>query len=310
MFVQMDIGKHIKDLLYRYDCVILPGFGAFLTQYQPASIEAGNYFYPPSKSLSFNRQLQTNDGILAHYIASLENCSYEVALQKVRNFTAKISRELSEGVPFMIQEIGAFRLNSEKKIVFTPSDNTNFNRSSFGLSQFNVPVLEREIVSDTIAQETVKQSNKSAPVPWMRYAAIGVLAITLGGFSGLKIYEGKVAEYNWTEKQKADSLLENEIQEATFIISNPLPTMTISVPKQNGKYHIVAGAFRVEANAQKKISQLVQKGFAAKLIGTNKYGLHQVVYGSFQERDEALKALRDIRTSESKDAWLLIQELP
>ena len=34
MFVFMQLATYISDLLYRYECVIIPGFGAFLTQYQ------------------------------------------------------------------------------------------------------------------------------------------------------------------------------------------------------------------------------------------------------------------------------------
>ena len=82
----MQISTYINDLLYRYECVIIPGFGAFLTQYQSARIE-NNSFHPPGKALLFNRQLQANDGLLANYVASAENCSYELALQKIRNFT-------------------------------------------------------------------------------------------------------------------------------------------------------------------------------------------------------------------------------
>jgi len=62
----MQLATYIKDLLYRYECVIIPGFGAFLTQYQSATINsANNSIFPPGKQVSFNRQLQTNDGLLA-----------------------------------------------------------------------------------------------------------------------------------------------------------------------------------------------------------------------------------------------------
>ena len=94
----MQLATYINDLLYRYECVIIPGFGAFLTQYHSAQIDSNTHtFYPPEKTLSFNRQLQTNDGLLANYVASVEKCSYETALQKIRNFTGKLSLKLSEG---------------------------------------------------------------------------------------------------------------------------------------------------------------------------------------------------------------------
>ena len=310
MFVSMEVSTYIKDLLYRYECVILPGFGAFLTQYQPARIDRDQNFYPPSKSLSFNRQLQTNDGILANYVASLEGCSYELALQKIRNYTGTLSLQLLEGETVFLKNIGEFSLNKEKKVQFLPSEKENFNTAAFGLSSFVSPEIERQSQEDSHKVEPLPKEKDTASFPWMRYAAIGFLAITLGGFSGLKIYEGKVEKHNFAEKQKADSLVGNQIQEATFVIDNPLPAMTITLAKEEaGKYHIVAGAYRIEGNAQKKVQQLNEKGFSSRIIGVNKYGLHQVVYHSYQNRLEALQNLRKIKNSENKEAWLLVQEL-
>ena len=125
----------------------------------------------------------------------------------------------------------------------------------------------------------------------------------------MKLYEGQVKDYNFAEKQKAESLVESQIQEATFIIDNPLPAVRVTIPKERGKYHIVAGAYRIEANSQKKMNQLTLKGFSPKSIGVNRYGLHQVIYSSYENRLEALKALRTIKTTENKDAWLLVKAL-
>ena len=144
---------------------------------------------------------------------------------------------------------------------------------------------------------------------YLKYAAIALVAISIAGFTGMKLYEGEVQKYNFAEKQKANSIVENQIQEATFSFENPLPILNITFKKQTGKYHIIAGAFRVESNADKKIQQLREKGFTPALIGVNKYGLHQVAYESFQERLDALKNLRKIKNTQNPDAWLLVKEI-
>ena len=65
----MQISQLISTLLYRYECVVVPGFGAFLSQRISAKIDPQSHaFYPPKKRLSFNEQLQSNDGILANYV--------------------------------------------------------------------------------------------------------------------------------------------------------------------------------------------------------------------------------------------------
>ena len=308
----MQLATYIKDLLYRYECVIIPGFGAFLTQTRSARVDdATHTFYPPSKVISFNRQLQTNDGILANYVASVEACSYELALQKIRNFTGTISLELSEGKTVTLKNIGDFSLNDENVVQFLPSEKENFEMASFGLTTFVSPAISREVVPPVIEEETVKlyAEKKKTTYPFMRYAAIGILAVVLGGISGLKIYEGKVQQHNYVEKQKAATLVENEIQEATFVIDNPLQALNINIPKHSGRFHIVAGAFRIEANAQKKLGQLHRKGYDARMIGKNRYGLHVVVYNSFETRIEARQELRTIKRTENEDAWLLVKDL-
>ena len=306
----MQLTTYINDLLYRYECVIIPGFGALLTQYHSAQINSDTQtFYPPGKTLSFNRQLQTNDGLLANYVASVEKCSYETSLQKIRNFTGKLSLQLSEKEVVSLKNIGEFHLNEENSVQFNPSSKQNFSTASFGLTSFVSSKVNREISKEEETAPIFIRREIGIVRPYLKYAAIGLVAISIAGFSGMKLYEGFVQKHNFAEKQKANSIVENQIQEATFVIENPLPTLNLTFSKQSGKYHIIAGAFRVEENAFKKINQLQENGFTARMIGINKYGLHQVAYSSYENRLDALKNLRTIKKSQNQDAWLLVQEI-
>lgn len=310
----MQLATYVNDLLYRYECVIIPGFGAFLTQYRSARIDSESHtFYPPGKTISFNKQLQTNDGLLANYIASVEHCNYSEALQKIRNFTGNLSHQLLDGKTVAIKNIGEFQLNEEHSVQFIPSEKENFSSASFGLNTFVAPEILRTATEKSIATDTktpiLFTPEKRTSVPYLKYAAIAIVAVSVAGFGGMKLYENGVQKHNFVTKQEANKRVESEIQEATFVIENPLAPLTLTLPKQSGKYHIVAGAYRIEANADKKISQLAAKGFAAKKIGKNRYGLHQVIYNSFEDRREALQNLRTIKRSENKDAWLLVQDL-
>ena len=48
----MTIAKYINDLLYRYDCVIVPNFGGFITNRIGAKVNPfTNNFYPPTKQI-------------------------------------------------------------------------------------------------------------------------------------------------------------------------------------------------------------------------------------------------------------------
>ena len=74
-------------------------------------------------------------------------------------------------------------------------------------------------------------------------------------------------------------------------------------------YHVVAGAFREEKNAQKIFERLSKLGYKAKRIAPNKYGLFPVLYGSYSTIGEAEKAKKEIQEKDNPEAWLLIQSL-
>ncbi|MCG2417631.1 SPOR domain-containing protein [Aequorivita sp. F47161] len=311
----MQLTTYISDLLYRYECVIIPGFGAFLTRYKSAQIdETSNTFNPPSKIVSFNKQLQANDGLFANYVASVEKCSYETALQRIRNFTAQISNELADGKNVVFKNIGEFSLNAEKSLQFEPIQQQNYSTTAFGLSSFVSPKISREAYKEEVAALEEKAPIHFTPTrreakPYLKYAAIAVIALSAIGFGSMKMYEGQVQKYNYAEREKANSLVENQIQEATFVIENPLPVLSLQVPKHTGIYHLVAGAYRMEENASKKVEQLREKGYSPLKMDANRYGLHQVLYASFDDKVEAQRKLHEIQKTENADAWLLVQEI-
>lgn len=314
IFAQMNITNHIQDLLYRYECVILPGFGAFLSQKQSAYIdETSGGFFPPKKVVSFNAQLIKSDGLLANYISEAEKISYPAAVHYITEFVDKLEKSLKTEGRVELENIGEFSYSEEEKLQFEPAEKINFLTDSFGLDQFKTSKVQREIY-----KEQVEELEEKAPINFtperrripslLKYAAVAVVALGLGGVAGLNIYSNQVTKHNLAEQQEAQNQLLEQIQQATFVIDNPLPAVTFNVEKQDGDYHIVAGAFRVKENAQKKVDELRGDGFKARLIGANKFGLHQVVYGSLNTRQEALKMLREVKQINSA-AWLLVEEL-
>ncbi|MDO6759792.1 SPOR domain-containing protein [Tamlana sp. 2_MG-2023] len=310
----MQLETYISDLLYRYECVTIPEFGAFLTKSVSATINADtNTFHAPKKVLSFNEQIQQNDGLLAHYIADVEKIPFEVANKKIAKRVRLIKSYLTEGETLTFKNIGDIVLNNEGKILFEPTYHLNYLTDAFGLSQFSSKEVTREVYKKEvekiekvvpIAITPEKRESKS----YLKYAAVALIALTLGGFGASKFYVNQVETHNQLAQEEATKQLDTKIQQATFNL-NPLPAVTLNVTKQTGNYHIIAGAFRVEENCDKIIKGLRADGFKARKIGVNKYGLHQVVYASYEDRLEALKALRNIKKTHNSDAWLLVKQL-
>ncbi len=322
--------KYIGELLYRYECVILPGFGAFLTRRQPATIQESTHsFFPPQKLISFNRQLKNNDGLLANYIASAENISYTDAVAKIQRYILSLNEKMAQGKRVELENIGAFFTSVEDTLQFEPLQEVNYLTEAFGLNTFASPAINREvIIKREEYKEEVEAIEEVVPLtftpekrrerPYLQYAAIAAVFVGVFGFFGHKY----VQDQNYMAEIEANREIQDRIQEATFEISNPLPAINLNLTKEeesvatnaeehltvSGKYHIVAGAFRIASNADKKVQKLKGQGFDAHLIGVNKYGLHQVAYQSYTDRVEALQALRRIKREESPRAWLLVQE--
>ena len=131
------ITRHIADLLYHHECVIVPGLGGFIKAYRPAQIvHTTHEFYPPSGTIAFNAGLSGNDGQLANYIASAENTSYREALYEIKKWVETCLNSVTKGEKVVINGIGDLFLNSSGKLEFSPSMQVNFNADSFGLPVF------------------------------------------------------------------------------------------------------------------------------------------------------------------------------
>lgn len=306
--------RYIEELLYRYNCVVVPEFGAFLTQMKSAVIHGStNAFHPPTKIISFNQQLSSNDGLLVSYMADAEKTTYEDMLQKVAITVTQWKKQLKVE-RLILPNIGELSLNKEGKIQFRPSYQVNYLTSSFGFSSFvSAPVTREALKEEVVELEeripfmiTPEQRKKTSFRSSLEYAAIFLLALSTG-LTGYRFYNESLNNRQWAQ-QEAQAQISRNIQEATFFNTAPLelPSLTLDVSKKNrAVHHIIAGAFRVAENADKKVRQLKRKGFDASYLGANKYGLHQVAYASFTDSDKALERLREIRRTEASEAWLL-----
>ena len=320
----MGIAHYLNELLYRYNCVVIPGFGAFLTQKKSAVLHKdSNTFYPPTKLLSFNKQLTSNDGLLVSYMAHAEKKGYEFMLQSVNDTVADWNAVLKKGDNVNLPNIGKLWKNTDGKVQFQPSEKINYLTSSFGLAPFVSSPVTREVLKEEVVELeekipfiiTPESRKKHSLKPYLKYAAIFLLALSTG-LTGYRAYQNGITNQQLAQEE-AQEQVTKQIQEATFFDTAPLelPALNLDVKSVEKKvlvlneksekiHHIIAGAFRYRTNADKKIRQLKRRGFEPSYIGTNKFGLHVVAYESFADPKEALRELKRIRRTQSRDAWL------
>lgn len=313
----MNVAQYISQLLYRYQCVTVPGFGAFLTETVSANIQESNHtFYAPKKEISFNSYLKNNDGLLANHIATAEKMSYDSVVTAIEKEVASWKSLLQDKESLQLKNIGEFRLNSENNLVFVPSNHLNYLTGSFGFSSFVSPAVKREefkkqveILEEKIPIQFTPERRSSAK-SFLKYAAVLVMSIGGAGFG----YATYVSQQEQSEtilvQSEVQKEVENKIQEATFFIDNPVNPVVMNVKESNTlPFHIVAGAFRNESNAKQIFDKLNAQGFKARVLAKNKHGLYPVLYGSFATYTEAQYKMTQIQHTVNQDAWLLIEEL-
>ena len=313
----MQIEKHISDLLYRYQCVTVPGFGAFLTETVSAHVTgSASSFFPPKKVVSFNANVKNNDGLLANHVALQEKMSYELAVIKIGDVVNEWTYLLQNRNRVVLKNIGEISVNNEMNWVFEPANTVNYLTDSFGLTPFVSPEITREILKqevEALEEKTpiIFTPERKKDYSYLKYAAIFVVMLGAGGFGYKTYYDQQIETKTLAVQKNVQEKVQQQIQEATFVISAPVEAVELSVAapvEEKMPYHLVAGAYRSEVNANKAITELKAAGFEnAKMLPMNKHNLYPVVYGSFKNLNEAQTERKNIQKSHNAEAWLLIE---
>ena len=77
----MRLEQYIHDLLLEHDCVSIPGFGGLVAQHFRAEVNHGtNLFRPPSKRISYHKELVANSHLLLNKLSREEVVRFCVTL--------------------------------------------------------------------------------------------------------------------------------------------------------------------------------------------------------------------------------------
>jgi hypothetical protein len=339
----LDLSVCIKELLFKYNCVIIPGFGAFVLNYEPSHINAiTNTFTPPSKNIIFNPSVNRNDGLLADYISGKMNSTFDEAVLILRDSVEDLKITLNKGKKIYFKDIGLFTVNREGSYQFETEEKVNFYPESFGLTSCHSPSIIREGIARRIEKKIKEKDYEHkdrriiTPVGWA--AAASIMLITLLAWTVLRtdmiknvnqsyagIFNTLVSRIYNNDLIRTESNVPIVIYKPKTIISQPaktndiLPTpesqhetLNMNLAKRSHElankhetYYIIGGCFSIEDNAKKFLEQLKSKGYNPVIIGKTKTGLIRVSYSSFDNIEQANKELSSIHSSQNSGAWLL-----
>ena len=282
--MKLDTTAYIRELLFGHDCVIVPGFGGFIGNYTPARIDKNSgTFYPPVKRISFNRNLDHNDGLLVGKISGSSGINYGDARNLVEEFVRDIRRKLEKGEKVVFQYIGTFVNNQEGNIQFEPDGNANYHLDSYGLESFQWLPIEgydlRKRISSHSGKDPVRQASMRR-ILWSAAVVIPVLTLLIVVPLKTDLFKAKIetttlnplmaAELEDNKKVVDENITNGSVkaeEKVVPVVSVPVRTEPVSrVESETDAYCLITGSFKSEENADSQVNILKAEGFSPEII--------------------------------------------
>lgn len=159
---------HIEYLLRSHDCVVFPGWGAFIARHIPArfSDAESTLMFPPQRKLAFNGELIEDDGLLASSISRRDKISYQEATDAIRRAAQQLRACLENDGEIAFGHLGLFTLRDGQPMRFYPDRNA-VNQTFMGLLPIHLlPISRREtapvqtaVKLDIIPSETIQETD-------------------------------------------------------------------------------------------------------------------------------------------------------
>ncbi len=105
---------HIEYLLLRHDCVVVPGFGAFINARSEARVDSeSGQVYPMMREVRFNSALVHDDGLLAGSFARKYRVPFAEGREMLRKSIESLRRTMASDGEVTIGRIGIISSESD-----------------------------------------------------------------------------------------------------------------------------------------------------------------------------------------------------
>jgi hypothetical protein len=317
----VDITAFIRELLFGHDCVIVPGFGGFIGNYTPAQIDrSSDTFYPPVKQISFNRNLNHNDGLLVGKISSTLNINYGDARTIAEKFVADLRKKLENGERIVFDNIGSFINNHEGNVQFEPDRSVNYHLDSFGLESFQCIPLEGYDVRKRIVKHIEKDPVRhisTRKILWRAAVIVPLLSVIVAVPLMTDIFKPKVEastmnplvaeefEHNRAAIEKTEKLT---VEIAPEISAKADEVVTVKEVEKNigsasGRFQLITGSFKSRENAQKQVKMLEEEGFSPEIVSSTS-GFFRVSAITCNDIESA-ESKKDSLAGKFPGAWII-----
>lgn len=329
----MLLEQYIYQLVIENESVIIPNFGAFISNICEANIDFNKQeFFSPKREIRFLSELNHNDFVLADFLSKKKNISLETANNLIQTFVDEMFKQLKSGESIRFYKLGTFNINSDK-LEFIPNSKNNFDDDLYGLTDFVFPLLASE--KPTVI---ITENSKQKPKRKLGWVFVPAAAAVISGVLFLNyqtdIFNSQNININWSnifptelftkthtnntinnsiaennnsnDKKDVDVVVTDSSLENIEVVENQ-PETTIDGNKEQSKIvaYAIAGGFSILQNAENLRDKLIKDGFPAEILPI-KYGLHKVAVKSYTSNEDADKDLANLRqTTNNYEIWIL-----
>jgi nucleoid DNA-binding protein len=301
----LKLEQYISELLYQYDCVVVPGLGGFVANYKSATIQpVQNTFLPPSKRISFNKNLNANDGLLANLIAQKEGVSFKLSLQKIEEAVISIHQDLKQQKRVVLHNVGTLFLDTENRTQFEPQHSVNYLLGSYGLAVFQKQPIQRVTIEEKITKEFIDRTAPLVAVhsdkskKWMYAAALIPLAFLAGWMPSQYDLSGNLNYANLNSFSSKVKAVYVPTQQAVFLddttTENTIKAQIAAADKNAYFLDITLDDLETPL-----VVQLKERAIAASVstyVAIAKQALnYHIVAGCFSEKRNAKKMVRKLK---------------
>ena len=314
----MDLAPYIRELVLLNECVILPDFGGFETEYAAAKYDSQQKrMLPPTKKVQFRSDFTKGGDVLCEHVCKRLGIKETEARQLIRNYVVELNRRMEHDREAIIEGVGLFTKGLGNSLNFSPFDDENYLVESFGLDALEYSHHgNAEELKKKKAEFKLRPRHNTLIMVLVGLSVIAVLlALTIFLSSRFNLYLFNMGdEYASDEmlilgnESKNDTLqlrIDNELVSSTDIkkaLYYSEPSNEI-LPQHQANFYLIAGSFKSSRNAESLEKELTRNGFVPLIIENG--GYYRVTIGSFSNKNEALQELKRLRRQLNRSVWLL-----
>lgn len=312
--------KHIEQLLYRQECVVVPGLGAFILHTEESYKDnAKGLIYPSRTRLSFNAALNQNDGLLVQSYSEAFSFGYKRSLALLESDVQEVKQKLLSSGVVSLGQIG--KLTQDRVgggIRFLPNEEHPFSVQYYGLQPVSILPRLTEIAATESKPPRRQGDIYYVPVN-LKHLAYGTSAAALLALA-LLIPSNRQAAPQQSEQYQAGFLAsqpklpkilshEQEPEQITVAEETPrIGELSIYTPaEEKVQYYVIVATLSGESQAVTYIERTPELADFSSQGGIliSSTGLHRVFADRFDTIEEAQDYLRELsKNPDYSTAWI------